>query len=321
MRVDFNKDGQEDILWRYYGTGGYNRAWFLGNSGQASPPPSLTDSQIQYGPAVSKLAKTRATRQVLGRLQEMEIIARAKNRSTLMDAQDVMGVRNRRNAGDGLVDDPREAGGVSPEPSPLAIIDPRQAKSILSSATSSDAIIKIASTPTLLGGGDVMPVSNVNWQIVGTGDFNRDGSVDILWRFNGAGGPNVIWYLNGTNWSSSAQLLSVSDLNWQIVGTGDFNRDGNVDIFWRYNGSGGYVYVWYMDHANWAGGGNLISVADTSWQIAGTGDYNNDGRIDILWRYNGAGGYNYIWYLDGVQWIGGGNLLPVADLNWKIVSR
>ena len=34
-RVDFNRDGQEDLLWRYYGEGGYNRAWFLGNSERA----------------------------------------------------------------------------------------------------------------------------------------------------------------------------------------------------------------------------------------------------------------------------------------------
>ena len=32
VKVDFNKDGQEDILWRYYGSGGSNRVWFLGNT-------------------------------------------------------------------------------------------------------------------------------------------------------------------------------------------------------------------------------------------------------------------------------------------------
>ena len=36
-KVDFNGDGQEDILWRYYGPGGYNRAWFLGDLGPGSP--------------------------------------------------------------------------------------------------------------------------------------------------------------------------------------------------------------------------------------------------------------------------------------------
>jgi hypothetical protein len=167
---------------------------------------------------------------------------------------------------------------------------------------------------------ELIPVADLTWQIVGTGDFNKDTHVDILWR-NISSGMNVVWYMNGTTWTGSAVLLGVSDLNWQIVGTGYFNNDGNVDILWRYNGAGGYNVVWYMNGVAWAGSAELIPVADTSWQIMGTSDYNNDGNTDVLWRYNGPGGYNYIWYLNGVTWIGGGDLLPVADLTWKIVSR
>ena len=170
------------------------------------------------------------------------------------------------------------------------------------------------------GSVELLPVSDPTWQIVGTGDFNKDGSVDILWR-NGVSGSNVVWYMSGAEWIGSAVLLGVSDLNWQIVGTGDFNKDGNVDILWRYAGAGGYNVVWYMNNATWTGSAELIPVGDPNWRIVGTGDYNNDGSIDVLWRYNGTGGYNFIWYMDGVTWIGGGDLLPVADLTWKIVSR
>jgi hypothetical protein len=127
--------------------------------------------------------------------------------------------------------------------------------------------------------------------------------------------------MNGAEWMGSTVLLGVSDPSWQIVGTGYFNEDGNVDILWRYNGAGGFNVVWYMDGTAWSGSAELIPVGDIAWEIVGTGDYDRDGNVDILWRYNGAGGYNYIWYMDGVNWIGGGDLLPVADLTWRIVSR
>ena len=134
----------------------------------------------------------------------------------------------------------------------------------------------------LLGGIDLC------WEIVGTGDFNNDTHPDILWR-NSADGSNVVWYMNETTWIESAVLLGVSDLAWEIAGTGDFNNDGHVDILWRYNQFGGYNVVWYMDDANWIGSAELISVDDLSWEIAYTGDYNNDGKVDIIWRYQWTG--------------------------------
>jgi hypothetical protein len=41
-------------------------------------------------------------------------------------------------------------------------------------------------------------VGNVptNWVIAGTGDFNRDGYADILWRDNNSGGV-AMWLMNG----------------------------------------------------------------------------------------------------------------------------
>ena len=366
VRVDFNKDGQEDILWRHYGMGGYNRAWFLGNLGQAGLPPAGVGPQMAMS-SVAQLSGNRAIGKTNRSQQDMGMLSNRPKKSPLKGTQDVLGIMNRQAAHSAFIDDPRKAEGEMTEPSNITIADPRQVG--LVQTTSSNALVTLASTPSYLGGGDLMPVgdlswqivgtgdfnndtyvdilwrngstgsnvvwylngtqwtgsvellrvSDLSWQIVGTGDFNKDGSVDILWR-NGVSGSNVVWYMNGAEWIGSAVLLGVSDLNWQIVGTGDFNKDGNIDILWRYNGAGGYNVVWYMNNAIWTGSAELIPVADPTWQIMGTGDYNNDGNIDILWRYNGTGGYNYIWYLDGVTWIGGGDLLPVADLTWKIVS-
>jgi hypothetical protein len=288
------------------------------------------------------------------------------------EAGSLMGSKeDRANA---IVNDPRNVArptaNTSVVAAPAGISDPRSLGSSMAMMAAADPIASAAVLKTWLGGADVMPVNDMNWHIVGTGDFNNDTHVDLLWRNistgsnvvwfmngtdwlasaellpvadqgwqivgtgdfdndthvdilwrNSTDGSNVVWYMDGAAWKGSAVLLGVSDQSWQIVGTGDFNRDGNVDLLWRYNGAGGANVVWYMDDATWIGSAELIPVGDAAWQIMGTGDYNNDGSVDILWRYNGAGGYNYIWYMDGVTWIGGGDLLPVADLTWRIVNR
>jgi parallel beta-helix repeat protein len=149
-------------------------------------------------------------------------------------------------------------------------------------------------------------------------DFNGDGQADILWR-NKTTGQNVVWLMNGTTYSNYAELMQVTDTNWQIVGTGDFNNDGKTDVLWR-NTSTGQNVVWLMDGVNYGSYAWLLEVADLNWEIVGTGDFNSDGKVDILWR-NKATGENVVWYMDGVTRTGWSYIEPaVSDLNWEIVG-
>ena len=367
IRTDFNGDGQEDILWRYYGEGGYNRAWFLGDSEAAGLSLQTANMQIAAAPAGSRSIGKKVPGTDIRMAQVSRSMPAGKDGQAMKGVQNPMAGMNRRGSRAAMVNDPRQAGGGRYQAARTRVADPRQVKLALDPA---GAPVKIAAAPVYLGGGDVMAVGDLNWQIVGTGDFDNDTHVDILWRniytgtnviwlmdgtewsssveilpvgdqtwqivgtgdFNNdthvdilwrnvSDGMNVVWYMNGVTWSSSAVLLGVSDPNWQIVGTGDFNNDTYVDILWRYNGAGGYNVVWHMDGAAWSSSAELMPVGDTSWMIMGTADYDKDGDIDILWRYNGAGGYNVIWYMNGVTWSSSAELIPVADLNWKIVSR
>jgi len=63
-------------------------------------------------------------------------------------------------------------------------------------------------------------------------DFNGDGLGDILWR-NTTTGDVSMWFLDGTNIVSATDFYSGLNLNWQIVGTGAFNNDGDTDILLR----------------------------------------------------------------------------------------
>jgi hypothetical protein len=172
----------------------------------------------------------------------------------------------------------------------------------------------------VLGGANLPAVADVNWHIDGTGDFNGDGNVDILWRYYGPGGYSCVWFMNGTTIIGGANLPAVTDLNWTIAGTGDFNGDSKVDILWRYYGSGGYNCVWFMNGTTVTGGANLPAIADLNWTIAGTGDFNGDAKVDILWRYYGSSGYNCVWFMIGTTITGGADLPPTVGLSWQIAG-
>ena len=156
------------------------------------------------------------------------------------------------------------------------------------------------------------------WSIVGVGDFNGDGSPDILWR-NTSTGQNAVWYMNGVTVTGAAFLPYVNPASgWSIVGVGDFNGDGKPDILWR--NTNGTNAVWYMNGATFISAVFLPGLNPASgWSIVGVGDFNGDGKPDILWR--NTDGRNAIWYMNGVT-VTGVDSPPYLDpaLGWTIVG-
>jgi Ca2+-binding RTX toxin-like protein len=121
-------------------------------------------------------------------------------------------------------------------------------------------------------------------------DFTGDGKSDLLWR--SVTGQVSNWVANsglGFN-DNSANSSRAVGLDWQIARTADFDGDGKADILWRH--ASGAITTWL---ASSTGSGFLIDNPAASlpmgldWTIAGAGDFNGDGRADILWRNdNGA---------------------------------
>lgn len=158
-----------------------------------------------------------------------------------------------------------------------------------------------------------------NWKIVGRGDFNSDSKPDILWR-NTLTGQNRVWYMDGKIKIGQAYILPVvADQRWKIVGTGDFNGDGQVDILWR-NTLSGQNKVWYMNKILYAGTGVITTNPVVASTIVGTGDFDGDGKPDILWRNTTTGAVT-VWYMNGVTMKGAPvSTTPELDQNWKIVG-
>jgi hypothetical protein len=58
-----------------------------------------------------------------------------------------------------------------------------------------------------------------------------------------------------------------------------------------------------MDGATIARSDFVANVPASQWRPAGTGDYNGDGKTDVLWR--GADGATWAWRMDGATILGG----------------
>ena len=128
------------------------------------------------------------------------------------------------------------------------------------------------------------------WRAIGTGDFNHDGRDDILWRQDGTG--HLLDWLgtaNGGFSTNTSNFDSSVPSSIHFAGTGDFNGDGFDDILWR--DDSGLLFDW-LGNANGgfaSNAGNFSTIVSTEWRVVSVGDFNGDGRDDILWRQDGSG--------------------------------
>jgi hypothetical protein len=148
-----------------------------------------------------------------------------------------------------------------------------------------------------------------------TGDFDGDGTSDLLWRHQ-ATGQNVVWLMNGLTVATSAFLPTVGDTNWEIKGTGDLDGDGKSDLIWRHKVTG-QVVGWLMNGLTLSSSALLATVTDTNWEIKGIGDLDGDGKADLLWRHK-VTGQVVGWLMNGLTLSNSVSLPTVADTNWEI---
>ncbi|HPK70420.1 MAG TPA: carboxypeptidase regulatory-like domain-containing protein [Vicinamibacterales bacterium] len=146
-------------------------------------------------------------------------------------------------------------------------------------------------------------------------DFTGDLTSDLLWR--GTGGDLWLWGIKNAAHATDAYVGAVADPNWEIKGQADLNGDGMTDLVWRHK-LDGTVYYWQLDGAHWAMPATELFVAtvDISYDIVGTGDFDGDGKADLLWR-NPAIGDLWLWRMNGAEVLGQ-SYVDTVDLSYAI---
>jgi hypothetical protein len=153
-------------------------------------------------------------------------------------------------------------------------------------------------------------------------DFNGDGRADLV--FSKADNSLAIWLMNGTQVLGSATVLGPAS-GTTVTKVGDFDGDGKTDLVRQF--SDGSIVVYFLDGAALAAAPaglsnpQTVAVANANWTLVNVGDFNGDGKTDMVIQ-DSAGGTE-IWRDVGSQTQGimssavaaGWYVSKVADFN------
>jgi len=196
-------------------------------------------------------------------------------------------------------------------------------------ASLGDTEIQLLNGATGVGGGMLSNSSFENlpgWTVAGVGDFNKDGHSDLVY-YNASMGDTQIQLLSGIAGIGGGMLSNSSFENlpgWTVAGIGDFKGNGFSDIVY-YNASLSETQIQLLNGTTGAGGGKLSNSSFEDlpgWTVAGVGDFNGDGKDDLVY-FNASTGVTQIQFLNGITGIGGGviqNSPLENNPSWSVVG-
>jgi hypothetical protein len=152
------------------------------------------------------------------------------------------------------------------------------------------------------------------WSIESVNDFNADGVLDLLWR-NKSAERVSIWTLDLTGAVTNISL-PFATRNWDVVAVVDLENNNTFDILWR-NQSEGRVGIFTLDGTNFTNrvelpNGREVASAGSDWQLVSVDDFSGDNQPDLLF-FNAKEGKGEYWRLNGSVLLEVVQITPVSD--------
>jgi hypothetical protein len=163
----------------------------------------------------------------------------------------------------------------------------------------------IASSSTL-------PPVGLNFQVAGFGDFNADGTTDMMLRNVTSGQFELYDIVN--NQITSAFNIGKVGLDFAVAGFADLNQDGTTDMMLRNRNTGSFELYDIKNNAITSASSPAIVGPD--FQVAGFGPFHAPGASDMVLRNANTGEFEVYDILNNQ--ITTANNLGTVGLDWSV---
>ncbi|MGG6267907.1 FG-GAP repeat domain-containing protein [Leptolyngbya sp. AN03gr2] len=244
--ADFNRDGQQDLLWRNVGTGAV-RIWQVNNdTAQTISLGTVSDLGWQItgladfnndGSSDILWQNRRSGEVVLWFLNQTSVSSGSIVGSTGASNWHIQGITDFNNDGNPDL--------------------------VWYNTSSAETVYWLFSNGRPFHGALLNQAPSTDWKIAGIGDFNGDNSSDLFWR-NDRTGETQFWLYSGTQRTQVRSGTPIAS-SWQAISATDLNGDRTTDLLWR-NPSTGELLAWFVQNGSLNSSATVLTERDLDWQ-------------------------------------------------------